>query len=125
MSLADCLNCLFRFLEQAGVVPPSRDVRIVEIGPTTPVDEKGRFCLAPRAPQDPLLYGARFEELQSLGLPWINVSCYGVMGAHLIVVVEVPAAPSGRSPRTSINYSGPSKAVLRNGWDAGVVLALA
>jgi hypothetical protein len=60
----------------------------------------------------------------SSGLPWLNVSCIGVVNDKLIVTIELAHASSDVSNRTSVNYSGPPKVVLEHGWDAAQVLAI-
>jgi hypothetical protein len=44
----------------------------------------------------------------------------GVAGEFLIVAIEV--SQSGAAARTSVNYSGPTSAVLQKGWDVSEAL---
>ncbi len=74
-----------------------------------------------RAPTD---YEARFQELLVSGIPWINVSCYGMDDRKLVVAVEIPGNSCRQANRTSINYSGPPRAVSDHGWDAKEALAI-
>jgi hypothetical protein len=104
--------------------PPGGTVRIVEVPPGAAVDGSGRIRIASSALHDVEQYEARFEALMQAGLPWINVSCYGVLDQHLIVAIELPAQTGARSARTSINYSGPPAAVVGNNWNADQLIAL-
>jgi hypothetical protein len=120
----DALDALFLFLEKAGQAPPTRSVRVVEIGPVTEVDSRGRPRVRREEFRDPVDYESRFQELLALGLPWINVSCYGVSAQKLVVAVEVSGKSSRQASRTCINYSGPAKTVTDHGWDAAEALAI-
>ena len=113
-TLDENLQGLMKFLEQLGQMPPARQIRIVEIDPNTTSDERGRLRVMRSALQTPEAYECRFNELIGAGLPWINMSSLGIEGEFLIVGIETPRG-SGSS-RTSVNYSGPSVAVLQNGW---------
>ena len=116
------LQGLMTFLEKVAHVPPTREIRIVEIDPSTSLDQNGRIRVSRSALHTPEGYEARFAELIRRGLPWINMSSLGVQGAFLIVGVEAPRG--GTASRTSVNYSGPSAEVLQNGWAADSVLLL-
>ncbi|MBL8717329.1 MAG: hypothetical protein JNL79_15185 [Myxococcales bacterium] len=122
-ALKRALEGLFVFLEDAGQTPPVREVRLLEIGPGVGLDERGRLRVRRDDCRDPEDYSNRFEEVLAAGFPWINVSCYGVDGGKLIVVVEVPRG-GGRAIRTSVNYSGPIRATIEHGWDATIALAI-
>lgn len=121
-TLDDTLQALVKFLEDLGQPPPSLQIRIVEIGPNASTDERGRLWVERSALQTPEAYEPRFNELMAAGLPWINVSTLGVEGEFLIVGIET--ARRGGSSRTSVNYSGPSAAVLQNGWGIESALLL-
>ena len=113
------------WMETIGLSPPSREVRIVEIDPRTPVDEQSRPRVQRRQLHEPASYAPRFYELMKAGLPWINLGCYGCHEGFLIVAVETGehslATPGGQ---TSVNYSGPAAVVLRHGWDVKETLAI-
>jgi hypothetical protein len=123
-SLSDALQGLFEFLKKQGEAPPTREVCVLEIGADTRVDHLGRFLIRPGELREPGGYEARFEDLMRSGLPWINVSCVGVVDGQLVVGIEIPRASSARSTRTSLNYAGPVKAVLDQNWNADPVLVL-
>lgn len=123
-SLSDALQGLFEFLNKQGEAPPTRDVRVLELGADTRVDQQGRFLIRPDELHEPVGYEARFDVLVKSGLPWINVSCVGVIGGKLVVGIEFPKASSESSARTSLNYSGPVKAVLDKNWNAEPVMLL-
>jgi hypothetical protein len=48
----------------------------------------------------------------------------GVISGELIVGVEILQQSSIQSLKPSVNYSGPSRAVLRRSWDAAEALAI-
>lgn len=123
-ALRDSLGGLFAFLTNQGLVPPTREVWLVEIRSDVEVDERGRLRVRRADFRDPDAYEERFEELLAAGLPWINVSCCGLDGGRLVVVVETPRSAGGPPSRTSVNYSGPTKAALERGWDVSEVLAI-
>jgi hypothetical protein len=119
------LDTLFGFLNTEGLSPPIQEVRIVEIANETRIVEGRRLHVSRDGLRTADEYAARFDELISAGLPWLNVSCYGVYDGHLIVGVEIPVGSGRREMKdTPVNYSGPSAAVLDKGWDAHEVLAL-
>src|SRR3954470_12928789 len=105
-TLNENLQGLMKFLEKLGQLPPTRQIQIVEIEPSTAADERGRLRVLRSALQTPEAYEGRFDELIRTGLPWINMSSLGVEGEFLIVGIETPRAGGGSS-RTSVNYSGP------------------
>lgn len=123
-SLSDALQGLLEFLKKQGTPPPTLEMSVVEVSAGTETDERGRLRIERSELRDPSDYETRFEALIKSGLPWLNVSCIGVSDSKLIVTVELPRVSSDVSARTSVNYSGPSKAVLEHGWDAAQVLAL-
>lgn len=123
-ALRDSLDGLFVFLTNQGVVPPTRDAWLVEIPSDVEADERGR----PRIPRadfrSPDAYEQRFDELMAAGVPWINLSCWGLDGDRLVVAVETPRSARRSPTRTSVNYCGPTRVVLENGWDVGKVLSI-
>jgi hypothetical protein len=123
-ALQESLDGLFAFLSSQGLVPPTWEVWLVEIPSDVDVDERGRphvrradFC-------HPDAYEDRFAELLAAGLPWLNVGCFGLDGDRLVVVVETPRAGGRAAPRTSVNFSGPTTAVLERDWDVSEALAV-
>lgn len=122
--LSSALQELLNFLETRGLVPPTRNIFVIEMQADTPRDARGRLQVGRSALRDPTEYEARFESLMLAGLSWLNLSCIGVAEGRLIVTVETPRSASGVSARTSVNYSGPSRAALEYGWDASAVLAI-
>lgn len=119
------LDALIMWMEKIGLSPPSREVRIVEIDPRAPVNERGRPRVRRGQLHKAASYAARFYELMKAGLPWINLSCYGCHEGFLVVAIETGenafTAPGGP---TSVNYSGPPALVLRHGWDVKEALAI-
>jgi hypothetical protein len=122
--LAETLDGLFLFLQNAGQTIPRLEVRILELGADTATDDRGRLLVRRTDYRSAIDYEDRFDELLALGLPWLNVSFYGEDDGHAIVVVEVPRTRVQRSSTTSINFSGPSAAVLAHGGDASFALAI-
>src|SRR5262249_22252309 len=122
--LDDTLAALFEFLDGQGLVPPTRNVRIVEIGSGARVDSRG--CIHVHRAQVRRIpeCEARFDELMRSGMPWINVSCYGRHDDYLIVAIELPQSAGRPGMKTSINYSGPIAAVLQNGWSADSMIII-
>lgn len=124
-ALHGALDELFLFLGKAGQTPPVREVRVLEVDPYADLDERGRLRVRRDQFREPQAYEGRFDDLLASGLPWINISCCGVDGELLIVAVEAPRAQRTKSSRrTSINYSGPTKAAIEAGWDVSVSLAI-
>lgn len=123
-NLSSALQELLNFLEKRDLVPPMRNMFVIEVQADTPRDERGRLLIGRRTLRDPHEFEARFESLMSAGFPWLNLSCIGMAEGRLIVTVETPRSSSGLSARTSVNYSGPSRAVLEQGWDASRVLTV-
>jgi hypothetical protein len=66
---------------------------------------------------------SRFDELMKSGLPWINVSCYGVDRGRLVIGVELPRSRPRATAETSVSFSGATSAVLLHDWDVREVLA--
>jgi len=106
-ALRDSLNKLFAFLAEQGQVVPTSKVRIVEVRSDVAIDERGR----------PRLNRAN-------GFSWINISCCGLDGEHLVVSVETPRETGRSHAQTSINVSGPTRGVLDHDWDVSEALAL-
>jgi hypothetical protein len=124
-TLSQALEGLFAFLEARGQVPPvTRGLVIVEIPSGTPIDERGRFRVRSDQLLEEALYEKRFDELVGAGLPWINLSCYGVWNDMLVVAVELPRPGTTLAGRTSVNHSGPTSSTRMHGWDAGEVLKI-
>ncbi len=123
-NLQMCLQQLFTFLTNSDLSPPSRDVRLIEIPGDAVVDGLGRLRLFRENLHELSEYEAQFEAIMNSGFPWINVSCYGIYEDHLIVAIEIPKmeVSKGSSRRSSVNYSGPSKAVVEQGWDISPIV---
>jgi hypothetical protein len=79
-------------------------------------DEKGFPVVAGQTLVSPEAYAARFGTLMKAGYSWINLSFYGCLRGTPLVVVELPARPSG-ADSTSVNLSGPMAAVAENGGE--------
>lgn len=132
-SLASALQHLREFLDAGNLVPPSWDVRIVEVGHDAPIDARGRLRVGYADLNTVSDYSARFEQLLSSGLPWLNVSCYGLAGDVMIVAIEMPRPSQAVAASTSaatwsrptlLNYSGPITAVVNAGWNADEALSM-
>jgi hypothetical protein len=124
ISFSNALQGLIDYLEAQDNLLPARDVRVIEISPKTNLDEAGRFRIRRQEFCEPADYETRFDTLIRSGLPWINLSCYGISDGKLIVAIEFPQGVSNSSTKTSINYSGPATAVVEHGWNASQVLAI-
>lgn len=124
-ALTDAIDALLASLDEAGLAPPSRDVRVIEVPARVPVDDRGRLLLLKSQLLEPSEYADRFAALMESRPPWINMSCYGVLDGMLIVAVEIADKRTSPSPSTSVNFSGPARAVLDANWDANVAVSLA
>ena len=122
--LATHLTALRAFLEAAGLPPPSREVRIIEVGNDARLDAQGRIRVTRASLCPPVAFEARFDELMEQSFPWLNLSCYGLVEDFLIVAVETPRQPVGQADHTSVNYSGPGRQTLDRGWDACDLIVL-
>lgn len=116
-ALRRSLDALFASLERCSPKAPSAEVLIVEIQPDTQVDERGRMVVCRSDFRSIEEYEVRFDELLLRGLPWLNMNCAGFDGAHVVVSIELPRGAPETSPRTSVNFSGPSRRVLDRDWD--------
>ena len=125
-ALHHALMELFGFVTEQGIALPTRDVRFVEIGPAAAMDARGRPIVRRADFYEAPVYAPRFDELLTSSLPWLNVNCCGLDRDRLIVVVELPQPRTDGAAvtRVSINYSGPTRAVLEHGWDAGEALLI-
>lgn len=123
-ALRGSLDGLFAFLANQGLVPPTAEVWLVEIRSDVEVDERGRPRVRRADFRHSDAYEDRFDELVAAGFPWINVGCCGLDGDRLVVVVETPRTAVRSPSRTSVNYSGPTTAALKRGWDVNEVLAI-
>lgn len=124
-TLSDTIRSLFEFLNANGYQPPpTSDIRIIEIAPGCAIDGRGRLRIPKDGLQKVASYEGKFEVLAKSGLPWINVSCFGTCDGLLIVGIEVPTPSARPASRTSINYSGPTAAVVQHAWDAREALEI-
>jgi len=120
------LDELFRLVCSAGSPPVPERFLITEVGPKDYKDAHPVIDTSKLMPEQE--YVDRFSHLVGAGYPWLNLSYYGLLGGVGLVVVELPAAaptPGTRQPRTSVNYSGPVKAVRDAGWDVTGYVVLA
>ncbi len=123
-ALSDSIKSLLQFLDKEGLKPPTAAARVVEATRDTRADARGRLQIRREDLHTPEEYKQRFDELLSAGLPWINVSCYGVYEGALVIVIEASKSRR-RSRRTSINYSGPAASVVENGWNVNTMVTIA
>lgn len=88
----------------------------------------GRFRLPRSALKTPDEYSARFDELMTSDFAWLNLSYWGTLEGHGLVMVEYPPqSPMRRGTDpvpTSLNFSGPMKLVADAGWDAAAYVTL-
>jgi hypothetical protein len=119
------LERLLGFVDGGGLQPPSRDLRIVEVHNDQVDLRTGKSKCRRDDLRTPSDYAARFDELLSMGYAWLNMSCYGVWENVLLVAIEVPGSKQ-HSPGsfTSVNLSGPSRAVLDRGWSVETILTV-
>lgn len=120
--LADKLDALCGFLQARFQPPDWRGIRIFEVG--TSLDDQNRLRVSINDLFSPEDFDERFNELFERGLPWINLSCYGLYNGFLIVGVEIPQSTTTAGTNTSVNYAGPPMAVLQREWDATGILAI-
>jgi len=119
-ALSQHLERLIDWLGSIGLHPPSRDMRIVEIGSGIGTPHVRREAL-----RKPLEYEGRFEELLQAGYPWLNMSCYDVHEGLLVVAIAVPSPrPLTPGHATSVNLSGPARIVLDHQWCVDSVLTI-
>jgi hypothetical protein len=119
MSLAQHIDHL---LTQYAPASRMEDVRIVEVG-ADDYDGSG-FPIVRRASlAGPATCSARFSQLLTSGYAWLNLSFYGLLDGNPLIAIETPQR-GPTSATTSVNYSGPPKAVTDAGGDAraGIIL---
>lgn len=119
MSLAQHIDHL---LTQYAPASQFEDVRLVEVG-ADDYDGSGLPIVRRASLAKPAAYAVRFSQLVASGYSWLNLSFYGLLEGHPLIAVEVPRS-GGTAATTSVNYSGPSKAVTDAGGDARVGIAL-
>jgi hypothetical protein len=100
----------------------ARAVRIVELGPRD-FDAAGRPFVEDLALHTIESYAERFEALLAGERAWLNLSYVGRLGDRELLAVELPAARAERPTETSVNYSGPPRAVADAGGDARAWIA--
>ena len=59
-------------------------------------------------------FAPEFDELMLRGYPWVNFHIAGVHEGQLVVLIETPDYTVPGPPGTSLNFSGPSNAVMEN-----------
>ena len=122
-ALSTALERAMRFAVASGLDVPFTQVRLIEGSHLAP-DSRGRCRVRRNELRAPSEYDARFDELLSLGYPWINLWACGVLGDSLIVAVELPRVrPEQPCPVTSVNHSGPTERARARGWSAAEDLA--
>jgi len=94
-ALSDSIKSLLQFLDKEGLKPPTAAARVVEATRDTRADARGRLQIRREDLHTPEEYKQRFDELLSAGLPWINVSCYGVYEGALVIVIPNQDAARG------------------------------
>lgn len=110
-ALKNAVEGLFGRFGSAIERPSPNEIWFLEVGPDIAVDGDGRFRVRREELRSFEDYDGRFEELLRSGLPWLNVGFYGKLEGRTVVGVEVPRKGNAASPRTSINYSGPTKGI--------------
>lgn len=63
-----------------------------------------------------------FEAHIERGPPWVNLSLIGLLDGSWVVGMELPTMVSSRKWKTSVNFSGPTRAVLKVGGRLDPVL---
>jgi hypothetical protein len=69
------------------------------------------------------LYTKRYAEILSTGYAWVNLSFVGNLDGTPIITVELPHETRG-TKQTSVNISGPPRAVIDANLDAAAFLKL-
>src|SRR5678815_857698 len=73
-------------------------------------EDGGQILIAP-APQPAATYAVRLADLLRAGYPWINFNGAGIDDGRLLVGVDFPEATGVPTDKTSVNLSGPTRAV--------------
>ena len=113
VSLSDVIAELLRGLTEREA-PLPEGVFVVESALKCNPD--GRWIVSRESVTTPQLYEARFEELQSQGRAWLNVSDYGLFDGTLLVGIEA-GKPGEMDGPPKINLSGPTNKVRDANWD--------
>jgi hypothetical protein len=122
-SLSTALERAMRFAVVSGLDVPFTQVRLIEVNHGA-CDSRGRCRVRRKNLRSPSEYEDRFDELLSMGFPWINLWACGVLGDSLIVAVELPRTrPDEPCPTTSVNHSGPTERSRAARWSATEDLA--
>lgn len=112
------IDCLKKWLVSEWGVPLWKEVLLTE-GATFDADplriEVGE-CFSLDA------YQIRFHELLGRGYSWINLSALGFYEQAILIHVEYPNSESGNVSYTSVNFSGPNRAVTANGYQIFITL---
>ena len=120
-SLGNHLERFREFLSESLDVPAVADFRVFESN-SGPAD-CGKYHIRRGELVTPSEYEARFKQLTEQGFPWLNIECFGIYEASLIVRVRTPDY-SVQGAQTSVNYSGPTRRVVQADWDASVSLTI-
>ena len=59
-------------------------------------------------------FAHEFDVLMRLGYPWVNLEVAGIHEGQLVVVIETPPTMAEPGGPTSLNISGPNRAVSQN-----------
>ena len=59
-------------------------------------------------------FAPEFDELMLRGYPWVNFHIAGVHEGQLVVLIETPSTGVPGRRGTSLNFSGPTHAVMEN-----------
>jgi hypothetical protein len=116
------LEQALRFLFDSLGLDPEAESSIVELSETM-FGRDGRPAIS-RPDLIPCgQYAERYNKILESGFAWVNLSYVGDLDGRPVVTVELPLESRGSS-RTSVNYSGPPRAVEEAGMDATVYLKL-
>lgn len=117
------IDRLLQWLDDIGLSVPSRNIRIVDLSDAQVNEDTRKIRISRNEIRTPAEYELRFDELLAAGYPWLNLSCYGLFEDCLLLCVEVPC-PRELDPGrpTSVNLSGPARAVLDQNWNVDAVL---
>ena len=115
--LIEKLDQLFERMSGGHGQPPSpTSILIAELKPEVFVP--GRPRLREDQLRSPEEYEIRFQQLMEAGLAWLNMNYCGLLRGHALVTIEYPRAVARAKGPTSVNFSGPTRAVADAKWDA-------
>ena len=111
-TLDEHLLQLRKWLVLSGSMPEWSDVLVTE---TTRINITEPLSIVVGVLYGLEVYRPRFVELVNRGWRWINLNALGLFSGNLILSVETPSSEPTAST-TSVNYSGPIKAVAERGF---------